>query len=345
MNITDPPLASSNISLKPIDYAPDPDRRPYGFRLRNGSTLNRAVDEQSGISFITDNVVMVQGNFNLHTNGTTSQEEFSDTKIFDLNPDTTSDADFQTAFYGRTTLNLGIFANSSADSWRPAEILGDAVYIVSAGFKDGFVEAAYVRNPTGTSGDPFQYSTTDVTGRVSYQNRNPFGSNTSGSKALVDLSGILREGRSGVTAPVYFDRNGVIYNATGNPLVQDNRNTAATNLYWGFAGLELTSNANLGSTRTDVLTAASGETTVNSLIISGIVSPRAAQGYGGLHNFPRMLEHWDGINLKIAGGFFQLFFSNSATAPYDQDSWESTDAQAPVFMINYYTAPNRVWGV
>ncbi|MDA0266980.1 MAG: hormogonium polysaccharide biosynthesis protein HpsA, partial [Cyanobacteria bacterium] len=344
LNITDPPLASSNISLKPIDYTPDPDRRPYGFRLRNGSNLNRASDEQSGISFITDNVVMVQGDFNLHTDGSVFQEEFDDTKIFDLDPNTTSDAAFQTAFYGRTSLNLSIFANSNEDAWRPAEILGDAVYIVSAGFKDGFVEAAYVRNPEGTTGDPFEYSTTDLTGLVSYQNRNPFGNTNSGQKDLVDRTGILREGRGGLTAPVYFDRNGAIYNATGNPLVQDDRNTTANNYYWGFGGLELGSHANLANLRRDSLAAASGETTVNSLIISGITAPRTAQGYGGLHNFPRMLEHWDGTNLRIAGGFFQLFFSNSATAPYDQDSWESTDAQAPVFMINYYTAPNRIWG-
>jgi hypothetical protein len=49
MNITpdaltskDPPLSDHKISIKPVDYAPDPDRRPYGFRLRNGANFGRA---------------------------------------------------------------------------------------------------------------------------------------------------------------------------------------------------------------------------------------------------------------------------------------------------------------
>lgn len=35
---SDPSITSSNgITTKPVDYLPDPDRRPYGFRLKNGS--------------------------------------------------------------------------------------------------------------------------------------------------------------------------------------------------------------------------------------------------------------------------------------------------------------------
>jgi hypothetical protein len=346
LNATDPPLADNNISLKPMDYAPDPDRRPYGFRLRNGESLNRGADEQSGISFITDNVVAIQGDFNLHFDGTNPQEEFSDNdkQIFQLDPQSN---DFYAKFYGRENLNLAKFANSSQDTWRPAEVLADAVYIYSAGFKDGFAEAAYVKDPQGTTGSPFENDTNDFTGLVSYQNRNPFGNTNDNQKRILGLNEVLREGRSGVTAPVYFDRNGVIYNNSGNPrsrLVQDDSNSTANYYYWGFANIAELGQSSLTSFRNDSMSIVSGETTVNSLIISGVVPPRLDQQAGGLANFPRFDEYWLGTNLNIAGGFFQLFFSTSATAPFDQDAWEFDQVSDGNRFINYYTPPNRVWG-
>jgi hypothetical protein len=34
----DPPVSNEGLSPKPVDYYADPDRRPYGFRLRNGAS-------------------------------------------------------------------------------------------------------------------------------------------------------------------------------------------------------------------------------------------------------------------------------------------------------------------
>jgi hypothetical protein len=353
LDATDPPLITdSNVSLKPVDYAPDPDRRPYGFRLRNGSTLNRATDEQSGISFITDNTVVIQGDFNLHTHGTTPptpQEEFIDPtrQIFKLDPE---GGGFFNAFYDRENLNLSIFANSGQDSWRPAEILGDAVHIFSDGFSDGFVEAAYVHNAASTGNNTFAYNTNAASGKVSYQNRNPFGNTTLNQKRMVNKNEIVREGRGDTQAPIYFDRNGVVYNSgTGNRLAQDDINTAENYIYWGFSNILPTSDeedlhSDLDQFRTDYLTPASGETTVNALLISGIVPGRDDQVYGGLHNFPRFDEYWDDTKQNIAGGFFQLFFSTSATAPFDQDAWEFDDSSDDDRFIEYYFPPDRVWG-
>ena len=99
------------------------------------------------------------------------------------------------------------------------------------------------------------------------------------------------------------------------------------------------------------------------MLIAGIVPARAGQGYGGLHNFPRLLEYWnekaDEENrfLVISGGFFQLNFSSQATGPFDQDAWEpesaptvGTDGVIKTSggngkqSIFYYKPPQRIWG-
>lgn len=93
-------------------------------------------------------------------------------------------------------------------------------------------------------------------------------------------------------------------------------------------------------------------TNVNAILVSGIIPSRENQGYGGMHNFPRVLETWgifgDSTPLRFAGSFLQLNFSNYATGLYDQDAWEpnngnltpSGDEQTDY----YYNAPGRLWG-
>jgi hypothetical protein len=91
---------------------------------------------------------------------------------------------------------------------------------------------------------------------------------------------------------------------------------------------------------------------VNAVIVSGIVPSRFGQSYGGLHNFPRFLETWGGTALRIQGSMMQLAFSNYATAPFDQQGWERSNASLAQITpgggtnewINYYGAPTRVWG-
>ncbi|HEY9659163.1 MAG TPA: hypothetical protein V6C65_11970, partial [Allocoleopsis sp.] len=118
---TDPPLSDLGISPKPVDYFPDPDRRPNGFRLRNGASLWRgtlsggqinddANPKGRGLSFITDNPAYVQGYFNLHRDAAQTSlaradgiEEFQqklNTADFDNNSGNLY------AFYNRTDLNL-----------------------------------------------------------------------------------------------------------------------------------------------------------------------------------------------------------------------------------------------
>jgi hypothetical protein len=319
----DPPLAGHKISAKPVDYRPDPDRRPYGFRLRNGADFGRANDVQSGLSFITDNSLVIQGDFNLHGGG--NLEEFSD---FLLKTDGFGQ------FYNRTTLNLGNFANSANDPWRPAEILADAIYINSDNFKDGFVEAAYT-NVLGISGGNGQ-------GKVSYENMNILGDNSLGRPSSTS---VLKEDGIGGSQPIYFDRNGEAFDANSipRPLAKSSNGTGSSYYYWGFQNV-----SNWNSTRERNLIDAA-ETSINALIISGIIPSRPTQTYGGLHNFPRLSEYWTSEDLNISGGFYQLFFSHSSVAPFNATTWEpgsspllAGNVKAP--QSSFYKPPNRNWG-
>ncbi|NER00414.1 MAG: hypothetical protein F6K30_27580 [Cyanothece sp. SIO2G6] len=87
------------------------------------------------------------------------------------------------------------------------------------------------------------------------------------------------------------------------------------------------------------------DTTVNAIIVSGTIPTREGQSYGGLHNFPRLIERWQNRNLRIAGSLMQLSFSHTSTAPYDQDAWEPGVLGNTTEERNgYYFAPTRLWG-
>ncbi|MEN9269572.1 MAG: hypothetical protein Q6L49_02290, partial [Thermostichales cyanobacterium HHBFW_bins_127] len=55
------------------------------------------------------------------------------------------------------------------------------------------------------------------------------------------------------------------------------------------------------------------------------------QPYGGLNEFPRLIEDWGGNELQIRGSMIQLNFSVYGTAPLYQGSFE------PPNLINYFT--------
>ena len=102
-------------------------------------------------------------------------------------------------------------------------------------------------------------------------------------------------------------------------------------------------------TADDGQTAAVDANRVNALLISGVHPSRPGQTYGGLHNFPRMLEYWDSAAadkpLFISGGMFQLNFSTQATGTFDQDAWEPGDVPDLSVQNNrYYWPPERYWG-
>ena len=177
-NPQDPPLSLREeggentfvgISLKPVDFAPDPDRRPYGFRLNahfdNGQgDISDNKKRNWGLSFVTDNAAYIRGEFNPHivenvttnadgsiTTTTSTIEEFIETLI---------DGTVQYAgdFYNERgklpnngSLNTDEFATDAKDRWRVAEILADSVSVISERFVDGSVEEGFIRDNNETS--------------------------------------------------------------------------------------------------------------------------------------------------------------------------------------------------
>lgn len=343
--LQDPPLMdATKISTKPIDFYPDPDRRPHGFRLINGATLNRSnivPVVQSGMTFVSDNVVYIKGDFNLHqAYGSTFDptaanpctnliEEFTDRLISNACADKTQDAggggsnmDFYDARL-KANLNDPNFAKPANDQWRPVEVVGDAVGILSRTFVDGNIEDGFtlLRNPSPNG-----------SGLSSYQNQNRLFNDSVVAREFwrhVDPSDTTATG----TTPILINRNGGVIQASNGLAVADN-------LYVRFTD----SNNDFNDKRGGDMQVAS-RTIVNAVFISGIVPSQAGQTYGGMHNFPRFLEHWQAVDLHISGGFFQLSFSTSATAPFDQDAWEpGSDPQVGFGRTRFYGAPNRIWG-
>jgi hypothetical protein len=332
---TDSAFANS-ISTKPVDYYPDPERRPYGFRLKNGRNLLRTgfgdTDEenQRGLTFVSDNPVYVQGHFNLHTNNNTATR--NDLEEFTPTMPVASDGTYtEPNFYGRTNRNDN-FADFGNDNWRVSEILGDSVNILSGRFCDGTIESGLFDNNrlsdcTGSGNQRSSYQNSNMWSRVPTDDlecENPFDPRPDGSGNTNENSCL---------GPVKVFRNGQVQ-INGTPYTS----------YRNFSD----NNRNLSRAE---------ETYINAVLVSGIVPSRQNQGNGGFHNFPRLNEYWGGTTLGIQGSFLQLNFSTYATGPYDQDAWEPN--QNPVSgggssgeYINFYiqgqgtsrTAPNRRWG-
>lgn len=291
----DPPNNSTTgVSLKPVDYYADPDRRPYGFRLMNGADISRNGTIR-GISFISDNPVYIQGNLNLHQNSSgTLLEEF--TQTLNANWDN---------FYTRSTLNSN-FARPATDRWRPVEILGDSLTVLSNSFCDGTFEDG-MRDDNGSCAfgtSSYRNSTLASTGGTSWQREDPKAAATS------------------LDAPIRVDRNAVIRQSNGSAFSNYRR-------------------LNDDKPRNDVDI---DDTRMNAIFIGGLVPSRAKQSYGGLHNFPRFIENWQDENLHIMGAFIQLNFSTYGTAPWDHEAWEPGTNPADGEQIRFYNPPDRRWG-
>ncbi len=352
----DPPLFSVNkISPKPVDYYPDPDRRPHGFRLRNGQKLTRANDEGRGLSFITDNPVYIMGDFNLHQTTTCNGAENCRLEEFG-----TKLQDNFNNFYTRNDLNAD-FARPETDLWRPTEILADAITVISERYCDGSASDVLHKATTGKDkieGDDggyrfvgndlrTQYNCSSNGKRTSFLNI-PAPNNKPDDKALVfnKYDGtnstklevrwhhanpydalLYREDwkdRLRVRAPI----TPVVWSRNGNPFRFNNQPDNYTGGYRKLSdGKQLIGGA---------------KNRVNAIIISGLTPSRAGQAYGGLHNFPRFIENWN--TLYISGSLLQLSFSRYATAPFSQNSWEAGTAPSGGEQIKYYSPPNRRWG-
>ncbi|MGB3493945.1 MAG: hormogonium polysaccharide biosynthesis protein HpsA [Elainellaceae cyanobacterium] len=321
-DLQDPPLNTANaISPKAVDYYPDPDRRPNGFRLFNGAKLNRNDDNGQGMTFVADAPVYIKGNFNWHqtigcneTNGC-RLEEFQ-TKLQD---------NFSN-FYNRNNLDIR-FARQATDLWRPSEILADAVSIVSNNLCDGSMEDYFITaGTTGASiGDSEnRYGCSGNSDRTTYLNA------TRPSEDDTDY-GWLRANSEDARSPIVVSRNGM-------PMIIDDADDAIKS-FEDKAGHDANDFYN---TATDKPLNNAQDSRVNAIIISGLVPSRDDQAYGGLHNFPRFLENWN--KLYISGSLLQLNFSNYATAPFDQDAWETDENTTGTEVIRYYRPPNRLWG-
>jgi hypothetical protein len=349
----DPPLNSNNlITPKPVDYYADPDRRPNGFRLRNGIRLDRPGDTTGrGLTLVSDDPVYIQGDFNLHQDATGGGrlEEFSE-----LLNDTFSN------FYTRSNLEAK-FASPANDRWRPAEILADAISILSINFCDGSIEDVMRtagQGPAAKVSDGAQksYNCQGNSNITSYLNIDGLKS-PPGSASIPVSGGVNYWRRSDLAESQYFGtekplsptdplntqkrtkfvRSPILINKQGNPVVFNNGNGNSK----PYDGTYYTA-----KDPKPRIVALDG-TRVNAIIVSGLVPSRPNQSYGGLHNFPRFLEDWQNRKLYISGSFLQLNFSNYATGPFDQDAFEvgatpvgGTDGE----YIKYYSPPDRRWG-
>jgi hypothetical protein len=329
----DPPLAARGVSLKPVDFFADPDRRVHGFRLRTASgnpadfsgpatfPSTPPGPRKVGMTFVTDNSVYIQGDFNPHsTNGTVTTanllEEFTQ-KINGAPP-----IAFGAPFYNdRTTLNTASFATLTQDHWRPVEILADAITLLSSSFRDGSVEDGF------TKAIP---ASTTLPGITSYMNQNR-------PALTADEPNWVRESTV-AGSPVWIDRNGTYYrnNVATAPAIRPFYDVYNPDAQW----TEFTDN----SQRASNLQRAS-RTFINATFISGLVPQRPLQGYGGLHNFVRFLEDWnDTVELFISGSFIQLNFSTNATGPFEHDAWQPGQDPNATTLIDYYRPPQRRWG-
>ncbi|HEY9646657.1 MAG TPA: hormogonium polysaccharide biosynthesis protein HpsA, partial [Chroococcidiopsis sp.] len=353
---TDPPLSDTNgITPKPVDYIPDPDRRPHGFRIKNGAIVSRANDEGRGISLISDNALYVQGDFNLHQNtaGSSRIEEFTDLLLDDF-----------TNFYSRSNLNNN-FARANTDQWRPSELLADAISIISNTFCDGSIQDSFLTASVSAatlSSTQIQqlYGCTNAHNLTSYLNQDRPSTNPAASAAannlgnrwlranLVDsfyaanLDTTVSE--LGQASPIVIDRQGnpmrVTSSTSGGSTTSRVVDLLTTTTAVGIAPY---TGGYFTMADNKALMPVANAMRVNSIIISGLVPSRVNQSYGGLHNFPRFLEDWNS-SLYIAGAFLQLNFSNQATGPFDQDSWEQGSLPATSESIRYYGPPDRRWG-
>ncbi|RUR80817.1 hormogonium polysaccharide biosynthesis protein HpsA [Chlorogloeopsis fritschii PCC 9212] len=149
----------------PVDFKLDPNRRPNGIMLVNGSKLFRGAtntyrDVEKGLILASNLPVYIKGDFNLHT-----QEEFREL----LNDDWATTAGGKTSFYERSTLNPEFACRpgdprlpggcqdqnsdgKAGDEWRPAAVLADAVTLLSNNFREGFRnEGDYDWKPVSSS--------------------------------------------------------------------------------------------------------------------------------------------------------------------------------------------------
>ncbi len=346
-NPRDPQISTDKrISPKPVDYFPDPDRRPHGFRLRNGRRLDRPGTPPRGLTFVSDNPVYIQGDFNYHSSdGTLGNrlEEFSGSDRL---------ADDWGNFYDRRDLDRN-FAKAATDTWRPAEILADAITILSDNFQEGSIDRGILDDNNSSN-----ERTNIPDGRYSFRAMNGPASPGGIGRWVLEDGTVIESGTRtipGGAATDPFVRFPIKISRNGNPIVCTNPALAVGTFCPLDQQQELIPNPGVyrlpGDIDSRTAINQASETRVNATLISGIVPSRRNQTYGGFHNFPRFIERWaQQTKLFISGSFVQLNFSTYATAPFEHNQWEPNAGDAPssgtdtLRYIRYYAAPSRLWG-
>ena len=351
--IHDPPVNPINgISPKPVDFYADPDRRPHGFRLRNGSSLVRITapgrntdpDDERGMSFVSDNPVYMMGDFNVHsTNGTRANllHEFQ-TRL----------ADNWNNFFTRTALDER-FAQGATDTWRASEVVGDGISLMSDNFDDSDANAFH--DGWISQGIIDENGAGELSGFRTLNQPNDENLTWVREDGSVFLQG-NENNLVNYPVPIKISQRGFpVYCANPDLSNRNDASGAGLGLANGLScaalggeerdyGLRDANRTylrfNQGKPRID----APADTYMNMLMVSGTNPSRANQSNGGLHNFPRFLETFGGRNMWIAGSIYQLAFSTSATGPFDQDSWEPGQLGIGAEEIKYYSPPNRRWG-
>lgn len=328
------PVATNNrISTKPVDFYADPDRRSYGFRLRNGQDLRRApngaLNNQNprGMTFISDNPVYIQGDLNYHsTDGTVNNLEEFRTPLQQPN---------WSNFYTREDLDDRFARNGDGkDTWRPTEILSDAITILSNNFRKGYIDLGITNDTTNPVTPAGRYSFRAMNG--------PTGAPPNGW--------VLEDGTLRTIAPVppatqANNQKPIKVSHNGNPMFCNIAASTPSGICPPSEWREYTAGYRpFISDYRDAINPAIN-TRVNSIIVSGIIPSRAGQGNGGFHNFPRFIENWSGgVQSIISGSFVQLNFSTYSTAPFNQSAWEpgsGANADAPNW---FFQPPTRIWG-
>ncbi len=378
----DPAVQGRGISVKSIDYLPDPDRRVHGFRMRNGTQLKRnpsiigsipAVDNVRGLTFVTDQPVYMLGDFNLHQAGDGDEttrgallEEFTQ----QLFPDGAGVYNYN-QFYNTRTTKEPKFATLNEDRWRPSEILADAISILSDNICDGSLADAFVapnrsanavpdfsfgggnsvpnypNNIDRRAYDEFGLYSPSCTNNnnTTFQNQNRVSQNPPDNARGWEWK---REGADFVSRddsrPWSDFTTPIQIGRTGEPLLIARPNDANPTLPVNYRIGGLNRNyANPGGGGGRQVSGAVS-TRVNAIVVSGLPPSREKQSYGGLHNFPRFLEGWGGDRFFFSGSFLQLNFSNYASGPFEQEAWEPGETPGNGEPIPHYSPPNRLWG-
>jgi hypothetical protein len=330
-NPSDPPVTPTNISGKPVDYYSDPDRRVHGFRLMNGNDISRLgmsseAENIFGMTFVSDNPVYIMtqlargvSGFNLHmTRQGQPMEEFTQSLPFPYN--------FDQFYTNRTTRNPA-FANPQQDTWRPVEILSDAITLITHNFCDGYQEHG-IRNVLDIDG---QFGNECATGAPSFRNTFPITNpDIANNPASVARNGWARENPYDLGAPI-------ILGSDGTHRLQNN----SLQVPVGVDSYMLPPDR--FARRPDFVPQRGTDYAVNAVIVSGIIPSRRYQPYGGMHNFPRFLEIQQ-TALRIQGSLIQLNFSNYATSPFDFDALERNQRTVVDTYFPYYEPPLRFWG-